>query len=57
MALERTIPEMIGERHAAVRTLESEAAIRAEDKIGKPSAIEKKEALLFIFDIFLKCRP
>jgi hypothetical protein len=57
MALERTIPEMIGERHAAVRTFESEAAIRTEDKIGKPSAIEKKEALLFIFDIFLKCRP
>jgi hypothetical protein len=42
MALERTVPEMIGERHAAVRTLKSEAAIRAEDKIGKPPAIEKE---------------
>jgi hypothetical protein len=48
---------MIGEGHAAVRTLESEATIRAEDKIGKPPAIEKEEALFFIFNIFLKRCP
>jgi hypothetical protein len=48
---------MIGERHAAVRTFESEAAIRTEDKIGKPSSIEKEEALFFIFNIFLKRCP
>jgi hypothetical protein len=42
MALEGPIPEMMGERHAAVRTLEGVAAIRAEDEIGKPSAIQKE---------------
>jgi hypothetical protein len=42
MALEGPVPEMMGKRHAAVRTLEGVAAIRAEDEIGKPSAIQKK---------------
>jgi hypothetical protein len=42
MALEGTIPKMMGERHAAVRTLEGMTAIRAEDEIGKPSAIQKE---------------
>jgi hypothetical protein len=42
MALEGTIPEMIGERHAAVRTLDGVAAIRTEDEIGKSSAIKKE---------------
>jgi hypothetical protein len=45
---------MVGERHAAIRTLEGMATIRTEDKIGKPSAIEKEQTLFFIFDIFLK---
>ena len=49
------IPEMIGEGYAAVRTLEGEAAIWAEDEIGKPSSIEKEQALLLIFDIFSEC--
>jgi hypothetical protein len=57
MTLERTIPEMIGEGHTAVRTLKGVAAIRTEDKIGKPSAIEKEETLFLIFDIFLKGCP
>jgi hypothetical protein len=56
MALERTIPEVKGEGDAAVRTFEGVATIRAEDKIGKPSAIKKEEALFFILDIFLECR-
>jgi hypothetical protein len=42
MTLEGTIPEMMGEGHAAVWTLEGMAAIRAEDEIGKPSAIQKE---------------
>jgi len=42
MASEGTVPEMVGERHTAVRAFEGETAIRAEDKIGKPSAIEKE---------------
>jgi hypothetical protein len=42
MALERTVPEMISERHAAVRAFEGVATFRTEDKIGKPSAIEKE---------------
>jgi len=54
MALERSIPEMIGKSDVAIRTLEGVAAIRAEDKIGKSSAIEKEQTLFFIFDIFLK---
>jgi hypothetical protein len=54
MTLQGTIPEMIGEGHTAVRTFEGEATIRTEYKIGKSSSIEKKEALLFVFDIFLK---
>jgi len=36
------IPEVIGEGYAAIRTLEGEAAIWAEDEIGKPSSIEKE---------------
>jgi hypothetical protein len=55
MTLQGMIPEMIGEGYAAVRTLEGEAAIWAEDEIGKPSSIEKEQALLLIFDIFSEC--
>jgi hypothetical protein len=54
MALQRPIPKMVGERHATVRAFKGETAIRTEDKIGKPPSIEEKEALSFIFDIFLK---
>jgi hypothetical protein len=57
MALQRAISEMVGEGHATVWTLEGEAAIRTEDKIGKPSSIQKEKALFFSFDAFLKCRP
>jgi hypothetical protein len=57
MAQKRAIPEVIGECHAAVWTLEGLAAIRAEDKIGKPSSIEKEQALLFVFEIFLERDP
>jgi hypothetical protein len=47
---------VIGERDTAVGTFEGEAAIRTEDKIGKPPSIEKEQALFLIFDILLKCR-
>jgi hypothetical protein len=57
MTLERPIPKMIGERYTAVRTLKGVTTIRTEDKIGKPSTIEKEQTLFFIFDIFLKSRP
>jgi hypothetical protein len=50
------ISEMIGEGDAAVRTLEGEAAIWAEDEISKPSSVEEEQALLLIFYIFSKCR-
>jgi hypothetical protein len=46
------IPEMIGKGHTAVRTLEGKTAIWAEDKVGKPSSVEKEQTLFFIFDIF-----
>jgi len=52
MALHGMVSEMKGEGYAAVRTLEGEAAIRAEDEIGKPSSIEKEQTLLLIFYIF-----
>src|SRR3989304_6250425 len=55
MALERTISKVMGKRHTAVWAFKSVATIRTEDKIGKPSAIEKEQTLFFIFDIFLKC--
>jgi hypothetical protein len=55
MALEGMIPEMMGERHAAIRTLDGEAAIRAENEIGKPSAIQKEQPVFSVFYIFLKC--
>ncbi len=44
---------MIGEGHTAVRTLKGQTAIRADDKIGKPPAIQKEQTLFFILDIFL----
>jgi len=56
MTLHGMISEMIGEGYAAVRTLEGEAAIWAEDEIGKPSSIEKEQALLLIFYVFSECR-
>jgi hypothetical protein len=42
MALERAIPEMIRECHAAIRAFEGMAAFRTEDKVSKPSSIEKE---------------
>jgi len=45
---------MVSQRHAAVGTLECQAAVRAQDEVGEPPAVEKKKALLLLFDIFLK---
>ena len=45
---------MMGEGHTAVGAFEGETAIRTEDEIGESPPIEKKEALLSIFHIFLK---
>ena len=56
MALERTIPEMVGERYTTVGTFKGEATIRAEDKMGESPSIEEEQALFLIFDILLKCR-
>jgi hypothetical protein len=54
MALQRTILQVVGEGHTAVGAFEGETTIRTENKIRKPSSIEKEEALLFLFDIFLQ---
>jgi hypothetical protein len=57
MASEGTIPEVIGKGDATVRTLEGKPTIRTEYKIGKSPPVEKKQALFFILNIFLKCCP
>jgi hypothetical protein len=54
MTPERAFPEMVGQRDAAVGALERQAAVRAQDEVGEPPAVEKKKALLLLFDIFLK---
>ena len=54
MALERTISEMVSECYSTVGTLEGEAAVWAEDKMGKAPSIEEEQALFLSFDIFLK---
>ncbi len=51
MALERTIPEMVGEGDAAVRALECEPTVRAEDEIGKSPSVEKEETLFLVLNI------
>jgi hypothetical protein len=57
MASERMILQMMGEGHTAVGALEGEPTIRTKDKMSKPPAIEKEEALLFLFHIFLERHP
>jgi hypothetical protein len=57
VALERAIPKMVGQGDTAVGTFEGKAAIRTENKIGKPSSIEEEEALLPLSEILLKCCP
>ena len=54
VTLKRTVSQMKGESHAAVRTLEGESTIRAEDKIGKAPAVEKEQTLFLLSDILLK---
>jgi hypothetical protein len=54
MASERMILQMMGEGHTAVGAFEGEPAIRTKNKLSKPPAIEKEEALLFLFRIFLE---
>ncbi len=54
VALEGEILVMVREGHAAVWAFKGEAAIRAEDEIGKSPPIEKEEALLLLFNILLE---
>jgi hypothetical protein len=54
VALKRTVSQMKGESHAAVRTLKGESTIRTEDKIGKAPSVEKEQALFFLSDILLE---
>ena len=57
VTLERAGSEMVSEGHTAVGALKSEAAIRAEDEVGKPPSIEKEKALFFVLDVPLKRLP
>ncbi len=54
MASKRMILQMMGEGHTAIGAFEGEPTIRTKDKMSKPPAVEKEEALLFLFRIFLK---
>jgi hypothetical protein len=56
MASKRMILQMMGEGYTAVGAFEGEPTIRTKNKMSKPPAIEKQEALLFLFRIFLEGR-
>jgi hypothetical protein len=54
MASKRMILQMMGKGYTAVGTFESEPTIRTKNEMSKPPAVEKEEALFFLFRIFLE---
>ena len=56
VALKGAIPEVMGEGDTAVGTFGGKTTLRTEDEIGKSSAVEKEETLLFLGDIPLQGR-
>jgi hypothetical protein len=56
VALEGAVPLVIGEGHTAVRAFKRQAAVRAEDKMGKSPSVKKEKALPLFLEIFLEAR-